>query len=158
MWSPKRLENWLPMPFFLFQQEPFIDGIPLSVLSNASLWNGMMQAKWRCLPSLSIQLWSGTLFHCVTDVSYVDTRAFPELVLFMNSCLTVDLFWGMEARSPTLSFWLGHLFMENLLCSGLHFMSIHMKQVSSHIRPILKGLYKDLFPGLLVVWFPIVFF
>lgn len=39
-------------------------------------------------------LFTHFLLHCVAKVFYIDSRSFPELFLFMNNCLTVDLCWG----------------------------------------------------------------
>lgn len=51
----------------------------------------MVPANVAALPSLPIQLFSGFLFPCVSEVSYVDSRARPGLFSSMDSCVIVAL-------------------------------------------------------------------
>lgn len=51
----------------------------------------MMQAKLSWFSSLPVQLFSGFFFHHVAKFSYLDSRALPELFLFLASCFIIDL-------------------------------------------------------------------
>lgn len=54
-------------PFLV--KEPFLVGSFLLALSNASLGNGIIEAKWSCSFFPFVQLFSGFLFHHVAKVS-----------------------------------------------------------------------------------------
>lgn len=43
--------------------------------------------------SLFVQV-LGFLFHWVVEVTLMDSRTHPVLVLSMDSCLIIDIFWG----------------------------------------------------------------
>lgn len=74
-------------------------GFPLWCRAVPAWGDGKMWVKEVVgLPSLLVWLFSGPLFHWVTEVPKVDSRALSEPFLFVGSFLIIDLGWGMGAR------------------------------------------------------------
>lgn len=68
----------------------------LLALSNADFGDGMMQTKCSCSFYILEELFSEFLFYCIAEVFKVDSRPPPELFLFVDSCIIVDLYGEME--------------------------------------------------------------
>lgn len=70
VWVPERLKKLVAHPTLpCLAGELFLARSSLLVLNSSGLGDGMVQAKWSCLPFLLVRLFSGFLFHSVTKIS-----------------------------------------------------------------------------------------
>ena len=104
-------------------------------------WDDICKKKLSSFPFCAVLL--KFLFHWVTKVSYVDSQTLPELFLFMDSCITVDLCWGTEAR---LLCHLGSILVPSLSLIGIEIYVIHThnKNKARHFSHTTYRCRKDL--------------